>query len=446
MRSFPFGLAALSILVLSLLSGAYLLAHPTPKNTADLTFWVFAKPHHDAYVKALPAFLKEHPGVRVDIQLVNNNGLAQRLQAAFQADLDVPDMVEIEISSAGSFFRGPLENVGFWDITDRLRQDGLFEKMVRARFAPYTSRGRIFGLPHDVHPVMLAYNRELMEQAGVYPSQIETWDDFIAAARKVTVPGKRYMIEMSDSGRDQLEVCLFQRGGNYFNESGDVVFDNEAGVETMKWYVPLVASRSKTKIANNLSSSYGTVIAKGIQDGYFVSLIAPDWRTKGVENDIGPMSGKMALMPFPAVKKGGPRTSTWGGTMLGITKACRDKELAWALAKHLYLNERDLAERFADTNILPPVPDAWKQPAINAPRPYWSGQRLGREYADLAPQVPYQYTSPFVVTAKSKLDQALNDCVSFYNANGDAGFDAFVRARLKRSADEVRKQIARNPF
>jgi arabinosaccharide transport system substrate-binding protein len=318
--------------------------------------------------------------------------------------------------------------------------------MVRARFAPYTSRGRIFGLPHDVHPVMLAYNRELMEQAGVYPSQIETWDDFIAAARKVTVPGKRYMIEMSDSGRDQLEVCLFQRGGNYFNESGDVVFDNEAGVETMKWYVPLVASRSKTKIANNLSSSYGTVIAKGIQDGYFVSLIAPDWRTKGVENDIGPMSGKMALMPFPAVKKGGPRTSTWGGTMLGITKACRDKELAWALAKHLYLNERDLAERFADTNILPPVPDAWKQPAINAPRPYWSGQRLGREYADLAPQVPYQYTSPFVVTAKSKLDQALNDCVSFYNANGDAGFDAFVRARLKRSADEVRKQIARNPF
>ncbi len=446
LRAFPFGLAALSILGLSIASGAYLATHAPTKNKATLTFWVFAKPHRDAYLKALPAFLAAHPGVSVDIQLVNNSGLAQRLSAAFQADLDVPDMVEIEISSAGSFFRGPLKHVGFLDITDRLQREGLDKRLVPARFAPYTTRGRIFGLPHDVHPVMLAYNRELMEKAGVDVNKIETWDDFIAAGQKVTIPNQRYLIEMSGTGSDQIEVCLFQRGGGYFAPDGKIIFDNEAGVETMKWYVPLVAESSKTRIANNLSSSYGTVIAKGVEDGYFVCLVAPDWRTKGIENDIGRMEGKMALMPLPAVERGGKRTSTWGGTMLGITKASRQPDLAWELAKHLYLNEKDLAGRFADTNILPPVPAAWKEAAFNARRPYWSNQPLGRVYADLAPQVPFQYSSPFVAQAKGKLGEALVDCIKYYNANGETGFDAYVRTRLKVKADEVRRLIARNPF
>ena len=42
-------------------------------------------------------------------------------------------------------------------------------------------------------------------------------------------------------------------------------------------------------------------------------LVTPDWRSKSYERDIGKLAGKMALMPLPAVKEGGRRTSTWGG-------------------------------------------------------------------------------------------------------------------------------------
>lgn len=442
--SFPFGAAALCLLLLSLASGAYLFLSPPPKKTATLTMWVFAKPHLDAYQRAVPAFEKAHPGVTVDLQLVANNALAQRLQAAFVADLDVPDMTEVEISSAGTFFRGPLKHVGFADLTDRLRREGLLDRMVSARFAPYTSRGRIFGLPHDVHPVMLAYRRDLMEAAGVDVTKIKTWDDFVRVGKQVTIPGKRYLIEMSDGGRDHIEMCLFQRGGGYFDPQGNVIFDNAAGVETMKWYVPLVAQNSKTKIANNLAG--GQIFTKAVEDGYFLCLVAPDWRTKSIEKDIGKMAGKMALMPLPAVRPGGARTSTWGGTMLGITKACKNQDLAWEFAKHLYLNEKDLAGRFEDTNILPPVRSVWGGDAFNKKRPFWSNQPLGRLYADLAPQVPFQYTDPFIGNAKAKFSEALVACVQEYNARGETGFDAFVRQRLKQSADEVRRLIARNPY
>ncbi len=442
MRSFPFGAAALCILILAVFSGAWLALAPAQQNPATVRLWVFAKVHYDTYKKALPGFEAANPGVKVDLQLVANNSLATRLQAAFLADVDVPDLVEIEISSAGSFFRGPLNEVGFLDLTDRLHQSGLYDRMVQARFAPYTKKGHIFGLPHDVHPVMLAYRRDIFEQEGVDVRKIKTWDDFIAVGRRLTIPGKRYMMEMSDSGGDQFEVCLFQRGGGYFDPDGHCIFDNEPAVQTMLWYVPLVAGEHK--IGGDLGS--GQILTKAVEDGYLLTLVAPDWRTKSFETDIPRMAGKMALMPLPAVTPDGIHTSTWGGTMMGITKHCKRPDLAWKLAQYLYLNKADLAERFRNNNILPCLREAWDQPSFHEPRAYWSGQPLGALYANLAPHVPFQYTSPFIGMAKGKLSEALVDCVQRYKAQGEVGFEAFVRARLKRSADEVRRRIERNPY
>lgn len=446
MRLFPYGKAAFCLFLLGVVAGAWLLFNPPQKKKATLTFWTFAKPHYEAYQKALPAFEKEHPGVTVDLQLVSGTGLPQRLRAAFQADLDVPDMVEIEISAAGTFFRGPVDHVGFMDLTDRLKREGLDKRIIAARFAPYTNRGRIFGLPHDVHPVMLAYNRELFAKNGLDPSQLKTWDQFIAAGKKVLIPGKQYLIEMSDSGGSQIEMCLFQRDGGYFDPDGKVIFDSDVAAETMKWYVPLVAQNSKDKIAGSLSSSFGQVMTQALEDGYFLTVVTPDWRSKNHQLDVGKLKGKMGLMPLPAVTAGGRPTSTWGGTMLGIARKSKHPDLAWEFAKHLYLNDKDLANRFADTNILPPVPSAWKEPAFDQPFEYYAGQKIGRDYANLAPQVPFQYTSPYIDLAKAKFTEAMISCIQYYNANGDKGFDAFIRQTLRDKADEVRKQMARNPL
>src|SRR5579862_2230414 len=265
---FPYGRAAFSFLILAILSGAWIgwTSHVAAGNrsmpgTIMLTYWTFAKPHYLAYQKAIPGFEAAHPGVKVDLQLVSNEGLAARLQNAFLADLDVPDLCEIEISSAGTFFRGPLKDIGWADLTDRIHQSGLWDKMVHARFSPYTSRGRIFGLPHDVHPVQLAYRRDLAAAAGIDVDRITTWDDFIKVGRQVTVPGKRYMIEFSDSGSDNLETCLFQRGGGYFDPQGRCILDNDVAVQTLCWYVPLVAGPHR--IGNSLGG--GQVLTKAVE-------------------------------------------------------------------------------------------------------------------------------------------------------------------------------------
>lgn len=442
---FPYGGAAFALFALAVGSGLFLAAQPTPKKNATLTFWTAAKPHYESYQKAIPEFERTHPGVKVDLQLVSGEATGQRLRAAFWSNLDVPDMVEVEIGLSGTFFRGSLANIGFLDLTDRINREGFRDKMVASRFSSYTTRGRIFGLPHDVHPVQIAYRKDLFDAEGIDLSKVETWDEFIAIGRKLTRTtgaNKRYMIEMGDTANIPFDTVFFQKSGGYFDEAGECIFDNEIGVETVKWYIPLVAGEKRI---GNALGYFGSESNQAIESGYLMSAFVPDWRTKLFENEIAKAKGKMALMPIPTFTKGGRRTSTGGGTMMGITKASENPDLAWELAKFLYTKEEDLATRFAESNIIPPIKSAWNLPEFKKPNAFYSNQPLGTTYAALAPQVPPQYGSPFLGTAKGKMGEAVVACVSYYKANGDRGFDAFVRKTLKQKADYVRLVMTRNP-
>lgn len=455
MPRLPIGPAPTLLLVLFILSASWLAFDPpgagngaADKDETVLRVWTFARMHYYEYVAAIPAFEAAHPGVKVKVELVHNRAVTSRLQAAFWAGLDVPDLVEVEISSVGVFFRGPLEDIGFVDLTERLRETGLYDRLVKTRWSAYSSRGRNFGFPRAVCPVMLAYRRDILEEEGIDVTALDTWDKFIEAGRKVTrdLDGDgepdRYMIALSSSSAGDFEVLLFQWGGGYFDASGNVVMDSETAVKALSWYVPLVAGEKR--IANSLGD--GQILTQAIEKGYLICHLCADWRTKTFEQDMPRLSGKMALMPLPKHGPNGRGTSTWGGTMMGITKKCHNQELAWELAMYLYYDTEGLEDRFRGTNIIPPLRDAWDLPAFKEPHPYWSGQRIGALFAALAEETPPQYASPYTPLAKAKLSEALVDCVLHYQRNGEDGFEEFVRATLKTKADEVRHMMNRNPF
>ena len=156
--------------------------------------------------------------------------------------------------------------------------------------------------------------------------------------------------------------------------------------------------------------------------------------------------GKLALMPLPAFEPGGRRTSTRGGTMLGFTKKSTQFETCWELGLLMYFDVESRAEQFKELNILSPLKASWNHPLLKAPKPYWSNQPLGQLFAGQADNTPPQYGNPNIELAKAKLGEALCDCVARYNAGGKEGFEEYVRARLKQSADELRSQMTINPY
>jgi arabinosaccharide transport system substrate-binding protein len=449
--NFPYGKAPLAVLLVALICGLGLALGPSSvsnQRKPDLIYASFASEHIDAYRSMVPAFEKQND-VDIQLELVDQLALQDRLQSALQVGADVPDMVELLYNTMGIFTIGPIDNVGFVDLTNRVHSSGLYDQLVSNRFTKWSSRGHIFALPNDMHPVMLAYRRDMVEALGIDVNALTTWDKFVAVGRDLQgkhLPGDRvahhYMIDLTYDGNDILRLLLLKHGAGLFDASGHVAFDNDAAVDVICWYVKQIQGEHQIAYA----CGTGQAFDEALLDGLCLFYMCPDWRTKQIQNDVPSLSGKMGLIPLPAWEPGGVRTSTWGGTGLAITKQCKNVDLAWKLAMYLYYNPTQLAENFSKTNILPPLKSAWNLPVFDRHSAFWSDLPLGRVYAQLAPQVPQEYDTAYTNMANPKLSEAFGNALIYYSQHGDDGLRAYTASELKRCADLVRKAMARNKF
>jgi arabinosaccharide transport system substrate-binding protein len=443
---FPFGKAPLYLLIVAVASIGVRVAvgrHRPPRP--DLLLVTISRVHKKAYEAAIPEFERKY-GVKVQIQLADWLPLQTRLQNAMLAGTDVPDLAEaMGEGSLGFFTRGPREDIGLMDLTDRLESEGWTKRVVSSRFAPWSMHGRIYALPHDVHPMMLAYRTDLVEQLGIDVRQLDTWDKFVEVGRRITrddngdgVPD-RYMILLHAEGSWGLTSLLMQMGGNLFDAEGNVAFDSNEAAQLIAWYIHQF--EGPTRIAFDPIDEQ--IMIKALVDGLIVFFPTPDWRSFNYPELAPQLRGKMALMPMPAWKPGGRRTTVWGGTGLMIMKATKHPDLAWELAKFLYFDPQSLGKRFADTNIIPPLKEAWSLPELQRPDPYYSNQPIGRLYAELAPETPPAYSSAVDRLARRKLDEAYGHALLHWRSHGDDGLDAYIRQELHHSADDVRKMADR---
>lgn len=457
-----YGPAPAAIAVLALLAGVFIAfsKQEAQKQQPDLILVTFAKEHIEAYQRAASHF-QAKTGKRVDIQLTEQRALYARLGAAMQAGASVPDLVEVLDGNMAPFIRGPIADVGFVDLTPRLRAEGWLDKLVPSRVSMWSSRGHVFGIPHDVHPTMLAYRRDLIEQEGIDVSKLTTWEEFARVGREIAqkhrrpdgVTSDRYMMDLAPGGL-QLVPLLLQRGVNVLDEQGKVAFDVPETVEVIDWYIRAAVDgprqdadgtpRRSQRIG--FEAGWGQNLSKTLTDGTVLFILCPDWRCTTFRQDIPNLSGKMSLMPLPAWTEGTRRTSVWGGTCLSLPKAGKNVQLAWDFARFLYLNLDELQDRYRNSSILPPLPDAWKFPELDQPDPYFSGLHRGRLFADLAPSTPPRYVNPFNNLAEGKLNEAFVNSVTYYQRNGEKGLQAYITSELMRTAEQVRAQMRRNVF
>ena len=227
---YPFGKAPFVILIIAIISGIVFCGMRVnelrkAKKRPDLILAYQAEIHTELYQEAVKKFNEEN-NCNVVLQRVQKEVLMERLQAAMQTGYDVPDLVELLEGTIGYFTRGRIENVGFVDLTEKLRDEGLLDEknIVTSRYSLWSSRGHIFAIPHDVHPAGLCYRVDLIEKLGIDVSQLKTWDDFVRVGQKITGEweetdkslgiekgAKRYMIDFADDSTISLQILFTPR-------------------------------------------------------------------------------------------------------------------------------------------------------------------------------------------------------------------------------------------
>ena len=121
------------------------------------------------------------------------------------------------------------------------------------------------------------------------------------------------------------------------------------------------------------------------------------------------LEGEWKAVPLPAWEEGGIRTSVWGGTGLTVIASGPNAEEAEKFLEFAMLSEEGNVRRFELTSLFPPFIPAMDNERLHAPDAYFSGQDLGAVFAEVGPDAPAQYQSPYRTQLNDLRDAAWQD-------------------------------------
>jgi ABC-type glycerol-3-phosphate transport system substrate-binding protein len=458
--SFHLGKPILVMIAVGQATGAAILLRAGKEGRADLVVWTFADQHYNAYTQPGPDGLSlaqrfaRDKRKSVDVKLISNRALNVRLISMFNADLsgpDVPDLVEVEISHIGKYFRPPLDEVGFTRLDGMLQQTGWSDRIIKSRFTPWSKQDAIFGMPHDVHPVTLSYRKDLFDESEIKLDQCATWPQFQQACldfqrywRQKGVRN-RWALELPQAASSYLLIMLQQRGINLIDRDGRIRMNDSKTAQTLAFYAQMVAG--DRRIGSEVSAG-DACFSQDLAQGAVCIFWTPDWRLAGVKDYARSVSGKLAMMRLPRFDetKDAP-TGTWGGTMIAIPKRSRNHDLAFELIEQLYLKPEVIdAQERANVQILPPVIAMWDDDRYKRPDPFYGGQYVNQLFIQLAHQIPPRYVSPATTVADQTLTYVLTRAVDRVKSGGIAGLEEACQQWLDEAADDLRRRIDHGKF
>lgn len=379
------------VLLFSLLNVAAL-----GKEKVKITMWF----HEPLYVKFFgmtsQEFAKLHPEYefQFDIVQVPPNEIATKLLTALLTGKGAPDIVGNMIHDFPKILRAGMAEEGLLDLTPYIGERR--KEFYETSWVPFTWKGKIYGVESALCPVVYYYQKPIFDEAGLSGS-IELWDDFVKAGLKLKQLGK-YMLALPLDDWTMLEMYLVQREGNFFDADGKAHFGDDKVRETLQFYSDLI---NKYKIAMLAENFYAPTVTAAYRDGKVAGAVMPDWYSIYVlKLTLPELKGKWRVTLLPRWEANGPRGTRMGGTGMGVTLQSEHKELAWKLIEYSYMTYRNQVRRYQEICYFPTMKAAAHDPAvIDAPDPYFGGQKVGAVFAKVADEIPLVYNHPMKVEA-----------------------------------------------
>lgn len=154
--------------------------------TEQISFMVFGDPAElAAYQKLVEAFQQAHPEIVVElIHIPGQSDYRNRLAADVAAGAPA-DVVLINYRRYAAFANaGALEPLRpYLEKSTRIEESDFYPEAS----IPFKWNGELMCIPQNISSLVVYYNKDLFDQAGVdYPSDEWTWQEFLATAQALT--------------------------------------------------------------------------------------------------------------------------------------------------------------------------------------------------------------------------------------------------------------------
>jgi multiple sugar transport system substrate-binding protein len=151
----------------------------------EITFSLWGSPQEgEVWEQIATAFEAAHPDISVNIDVADWDGYWEKLRVQV-AGGSAPDVFAMDAPLYPDWqARGVLLNMQPYIDADPSILEGIYPITLEA----YRTDEGLFGLPRDFQTIVLFYNKDMFDAAGVaYPTEDWTWEDFRTAAKALTV-------------------------------------------------------------------------------------------------------------------------------------------------------------------------------------------------------------------------------------------------------------------
>lgn len=324
------------------------------KGNVTISYGIWDKNQEPGMRKIADAFEAKNPGIKVNVEVTPWDQYWTKLEAAATGG-SLPDVFWMHSSQAARY----ASNSVLMDLTDKIKGSSSvkLDKFPKDLVKVYENNGKNYAIPKDFDTIGLWYNKKLFDEAGVaYPNENWTWDDLLAAAKKITNPAKGvYGFGAPMDLQQGFDNFIFQNGGKVLSDdktkSG---FDTPAVKEAMQWYVDLSlkekVSPTQTQFSENGYTTWfeSEKTAMGLFGSWMLSEFA--------SNENVSKNCDVTVLP-----KGKQRATIYNGLGNAVAESTKHKEEAWKFVEFLGSEEANKIQ--AESGVAIPAyegtADAW---------------------------------------------------------------------------------------
>nr|WP_269846531.1 sugar ABC transporter substrate-binding protein [Paenibacillus roseus] len=157
-------------------------------------------------------FMKDHPNIKIEWVDIGNERYQKTLTLISGGN--PPDILYINDWTLPLATRGVL-----MPLDDFIKEDHSFnlDEFYPSIIDAYKLDGKLYGLPQDLSPTVIYYNKDLFDQANLpYPADDWTQDDFITAAKKLTNPAKKQYGFILSTWNTEYDGWMLRNGASLF--------------------------------------------------------------------------------------------------------------------------------------------------------------------------------------------------------------------------------------
>ncbi|MCX4683127.1 extracellular solute-binding protein [Kitasatospora purpeofusca] len=369
--------------------------------SGSVTVWSWKNPA--AELKALiPAFNAVHPKVKVTVQDIGNPAIWDKITIAMAAGgQGLADVLHIGVDYLPGYiekFPGGLADLG------ALGANKYADAFAPGLWQTVSRQSKVYALPWEANASGFFYRNDLFQKAGVDAASLATWDDVIAAGKKVKEATGTALLAVDRSASQADSANLFQlllqlQGTFYFNIDGKITINSPEAVRALT----LIKEMNDAGLLLDVQGSPG---APGYDSAVKAGKVAvcpnPAWYGGYMESLAADQSGNWRLMLPPAVTPGGSRSAIVNSTHLAVAGSSKNQRAAFAFAEFALTRPESQVPIYKNKGIFPALLKAYDDPAFHTESAYFGGQKYAEVLLEelSKPSVPTNYTADYARALK----------------------------------------------